>query len=117
MKHIIESIIGRKGSQFSPKDDIRIGDILVMRNGMCWYLQDDMMLTYYAVASINIMNVYIDDFLSSYDNMLRDIRCGEYNDCDIDIVSIYRSGNSIRNPNYKKIENFINHNSPIWKSK
>lgn len=110
MRHIIESIIGRKGNQFSPKNDIQIGDILVQRNGMCWYLQDDMMLTYYSKA--DELNVYIEDFLISFDDMLRDIR----GDKRHDVVSIYRLGNSIRNPNYKKIQNFINHSSPIWES-
>jgi len=109
MRHISESIIGKKGQSFSPKMDIKIGDILVQRNGMFWYLQDDMMLTYYNRAGVDT-EVYIGDFLIAYDSTLRNIKGG-------DIVSIYRSGNSIRNPNYKKIENFINHNSPIWESR
>lgn len=110
MKTLYESIIGRKGIQFSPKDNIQIGDILVQRNGMCWYLQDDMMLTYY--SRDDKYDVHIGDFLMTFDDMLMDIS----GDKSHDVVNIYRSGNSIRNPNYKKIERFINHSSPIWKS-
>lgn len=113
MKTLYESIIGRKGTIFSPKNDIQIGDILVQRNGMCWYLQDDMMLTYY--SRDDELNVYIGDFLMAYDDMFREIRGGEHKNCDI--VCIYRSGNSIRNPNYKKLQNFINHSSPIWRTR
>lgn len=113
MKTLSESIIGRKGNQFLPKNDIQIGDILIQRNGYYWYLQDDMMLIHHSKSEED-MTVYIDDFLDAYDDMLRDIRGSEHKNCDI--VCIYRSGNSIRNPDYKKIENFIKHSVPIWKS-
>lgn len=114
MKHIYESIIGRKGTQFSPKYNIQIGDILVQRNGYYWYLQDDMMLIHPNKGEED-MTVYIDDFLAEYDNMLKSI--GQCALPDYDIVVIYRSGNTIHNPNYKKINDFINHNNPIWSSR
>lgn len=113
MKHISESIIGRKGTpQFLPKNIIQIGDILVQRNGQCWYLQDDMILVSYSETFID-MNKHIENFLISYDDMLRDTLGSK----TCDIVSIYRSGNSIRNPDYKKIENFIKHATPIWRAR
>ena len=117
MKHISESIIGKRGGRSFVAKDLKPGDILVKRNGLVWYYTGKNFDAYEYGEKKPEPSIVRDKFFQYTDeNTFKDTMGmtgrGEY--VQYDIVKIYRSGNFIKSVNYNSIEDFIGNNKPIW---
>lgn len=109
MKHIIESIIGRKGSRPVMKNfrkrDLEYGDIAIARDGRIMVLNSNSQFDY---RQGHIGTGFYNDDLS-YGHQQSRLH-------DWDIMEIYRLGAAVPDlDDFDTIEDQIRKESPIWK--
>ena len=105
MKHIQESIIGKRGSGFSNyKGYLSYGDIVRVSKGvLLMYMEEKDARRFAAVPESAFVSVEYAAIITNYDDMLRDIR-PERKKWDWDITHIFKTSGRFSIKSYRQEE-------------